>query len=143
MRSINEIPIHVLSPDEMLTGQAEAVLSEVADLLGRLLETGEAGSIDLRSLPLSPADRDWLDEKLGRGEVEIVLEAGGRSDIHETAYAGVWKVVHRDTEERVVSEFIEVAHVPAIIEPATADIENACEKLLTDLKQISQEGGEQ
>lgn len=137
MRSINEIPVHVLSPDEMLTGQAEAVLSEVADLLGRLLETGEEGSIDLRSLPLSPADRDWLDAKLGSGEVEIVIEAGGRSTLYETAYSGVWKVVHRDTEERVVSEFIEVAYVPAIVQPAAADIENAYEKLQSDLKQIS------
>ncbi len=137
MRSINDIPIHVLSPDEVLTGQAEAVLSEVADLLGRLLETGEEGSIDLRSLPLSPADRDWLDEKLGCGEVEIVLEAGGRSVLTETAYSGVWKVVHRDTEERVVSEFIEVAYVPAIVTPAGADIENAYEKLQSELKQIS------
>lgn len=137
MRSINEIPIHVLSPDEMLTGQAEAVLTEVADLLERLLATGEEGSIDLRSLPLSPADRDWLDAKLGRGEVEISLEAGGRSTLYETAYSGVWKVVHRDTEERVVSEFIELAYVPAIVRPAGADIENAYEKLQSDLKQIS------
>ncbi len=142
MRSINEIPIHVLSPDQMLTGQAEAVLSEIADLLARLLETGEEGSIDLRSLPLSPADRDWLDGKLGRGEVEIALEAGGRSTLYETAYAGVWKVTHRDTEERVVSEFIEVSHVPAIVKPAGADIENAHERLQSDLKQITQEGNE-
>lgn len=137
MQSINEIPVHVLSFDEMLTGQAEAVLSEIADLLGRLLATGEAGSIDLRSLPLSPADRDWLDEKLGRGEVEITLEAGGRSDLYETAYAGVWKVTHRDTEERVVAEFIEVAYVPAILRPASADIEQAHERLQASLKQNS------
>ncbi len=137
MRSINEIPIQVLSPDQMLTGQAEAVLSEVADLLARLLETGEAGSIDLRSLPLSPADRDWLDAKLGRGEVEIAIEAGGRSVLTETAYAGVWKVQHCDTEQRVVSEFIEVAYIPAIVRPAGADIENAYKKLQSDLKQIS------
>jgi len=137
MRPINEIPIHVLSPDEMLTGQAEAVLSEVADLLGRLLATGEEGSIDLRSLPLSPADRDWLDERLGRGEVEIGIEAGGRSDLYETACAGVWKVVHRDAEERVVAEFIEVAYVPAIVRPATADIEQARKRLQASLKQDS------
>lgn len=134
---VKDIPVHVLSPDEMLTGQAEAVLSEVADLLARLLATGEAGSIDLRSLPLSPADRDWLDAQLGRGEVGIVLEAGGRSDLYETAYAGVWKVVHRDTEARVVSEFIEVSPVPAIVKPARIDIEQALERLQTSLKQDS------
>lgn len=137
MRSINEIPVHALSADEMLTGQAEAVLVEVANLLARMVATGEEGSIDLRSLPLSPADRDWLDAKLGRGEVDIALEAGGRSELYETAYAGVWKVVHRDTEARVVAEFIEVASMPAIVKPALADIERANQKLQSDLKQIS------
>ena len=137
MRSINEIPIHVLSPDEMLTGQAEAVLTEVADMLGRLLETGEEGSIDLRSLPLSPADRDWLDAQLGRGEVEISLEAGGRSILTETAYSGVWKVVHHDPDERVVAELIEVALVPAIVKPAKSDIEKAYNNLQSNLKQVS------
>ena len=137
MRSINEIPIHVLSPDEMLTGQAEAVLTEVADMLGRLLETGEEGSIDLRSLPLSPADRDWLDAQLGRGEVEISLEAGGRSILTETAYSGVWKVVHHDPDERVVAELIEVALVPAIVKPAKSDIEKVYNNLQSNLKQVS------
>ena len=137
MQSINQIPVLVLSPAEMLTGQAEAVLTEIAELLDRLLETGEAGSIDLRSLPLSPADRTWLDERLGVGEVEIVMNAGGESVLSETAYAGVWKVVHRDAEDRVIAELIEVAYVPEIVKPAAADIESACTKLQSSLKQIS------
>jgi len=137
MSSINQIPVHVMSPGEMLTGQAEAVLTEIGELLGRLLESGEAGSIDLRSLPLSPADRAWLDERLGLGEVEIVMNAGGESALNETAYAGVWKVVHRDTEGRVLAELIEVAYVPEIVKPATADIESAYHHLQSGLKQIS------
>jgi hydrogenase-1 operon protein HyaF len=137
MPSIDQIPIHVLSADDFLTGQAEAVLTEVAEMLGRLLETGETGSIDLHGLPLSPADKTWLDEQLGRGEVEIILEAGGRSTLSESAYSGVWKVVHRDVDGRVVAEMIEVAHVPEIVKPADADIERAYENLQLNLKQHS------
>jgi hydrogenase-1 operon protein HyaF len=137
MSSIDQIPIQVLSADECLTGQAEAVLTEIGELLGRLLETGAGDSIDLRGLPLSPADRAWLDDQLGRGEVEINLEAGGRSVLTETAFPGVWKVVHRDVDGRVIAELIEVAYVPEIIKPATSDIKMAYESLQSSLKKIS------
>jgi hydrogenase-1 operon protein HyaF len=136
MPSIDQIPIHVLSPDEMLTGQAEAVLTEVAELLERLLQTGEEGSIDLHGLPLSPADKVWLDQQLGRGEVEITLDAGGRSVLTETGFSGVWKVLHRDTEDRVVAELIEVAYVPSIVKPAYSDMQKSFDHLKLKLMQI-------
>lgn len=137
MSSIDQIPVQVLSADEMLTGQAEAVLTEISEILEHLLETGEEASIDLHGLPLSPADRVWLDEQLGRGEVEINLDAGGSSVLTETAFSGVWKVVHRDVDERVVAELIEVAYVPDIVRPTKADIKKAYERLQSNLKQIS------
>lgn len=137
MSSIDQIPVQVLSADEMLTGQAEAVLTEISEILEHLLETGEEASIDLHGLPLSPADRVWLDEQLGRGEVEINLDAGGSSVLTETAFSGVWKVVHRDVDERVVAELIEVAYVPDIVRPTKADIKKSYERLQSNLKQIS------
>lgn len=137
MSSISQIPIQVLPADEELTGQAEAVLTEVVEMLGRLLENGKGDSIDLRSLPLSPADRKWLDEQLGRGEVEISLDAGGRSILAETAFHGVWKVVHRDVDDRIVAELIEVGYVPEIVLPTSLDIQNACNRLKLNLEQVS------
>jgi hydrogenase-1 operon protein HyaF len=134
MSSIEQISIRIASFDEMLTGQAEAVLTETAEMLKRLLDEGVENSIDLRSLPLTPADRDWLDAELGRGEVEIVLEAGGRSVLSETAFPGVWKITHRDTQDRVVAELIEVAFVPAIIRPDKTDVEKGYKGLLLNLK---------
>lgn len=134
MSSIEQISIRIASLDEMLTGQAEAVLTEIAEMLKRLLDEGVEDSIDLRSLPLSPADRDWLDAELGRGEVEVALEAGGRSVLMETAYPGVWKVTHRDTQDRVVAELIEVAFVPVIVRPDKMDVEKGYEGLLLNLK---------
>ena len=124
----------------MLTGQAEAVLVEVAELLGRLVEQGEESSIDIRGLPLTRADREWLDAQLGRGEVEIVMEAGGTSTLLETAFPGVWKVTHHDPVGRVVAELIEVANVPAILRPDQSDIEMGYGSLLLKLR--SQSAGE-
>ena len=52
MRSINDIPIHVLSPDQMLTGQAEAVLSEITDL-GQFVLHHEQADIAVDALGLA------------------------------------------------------------------------------------------
>lgn len=140
MSSLEHISIRVASFDEMLTGQAEAVLAEAAEMLGRLMAEGVEDSIDLRGLPLTAADRDWLDAQLGRGEAEVVLEAGGRSVLKETAYPGLWRVVHQDLSGRVVAELLEVAFVPLIIRPDKIDVEKGYESLLLKLKAEFREG---
>jgi len=131
---LHDIPIAVAAADSGLTGQAEAVLREIAGMLERLLDRGEAGSIDLHSLPLSPADRDWLRERLGKGEVSISLDAGGASCLAETGVAGVWWVEHRDEQDEMRSEFIEVAAVPAIVAAHSDDMAAGLERLRTQIK---------
>jgi hydrogenase-1 operon protein HyaF len=133
MSTIDNISISIAGPDDMLTGQAEAVLTEVAEMLRHLIEQNIEDSIDLRSLPLSTADRKWLDRQLGHGEVEILLEASGCSVLTETAYPAVWKVTHNDVNDRVIAEFIEVAWVPAIIKPDARDVKKGYESLLLKL----------
>jgi hydrogenase-1 operon protein HyaF len=142
MSSLDGIPVHVVSAADGLTGQAGAVLAEVAERLKRLLEVGEEDSIDLRSLPLSPADLEWLEQQLGRGEAEITLDAGGRSVLTETGYPGVWLITHRDVRDHAVAQFIEVAYVPKIVPPARADIEKGYESLLFNLKHQSARSNE-
>jgi hydrogenase-1 operon protein HyaF len=137
MPSIESIPIQIVSSGDGLTGQAEAVLTEVSEMLKRLLDEGMEDSIDLRSLPLSPADLDWLEEQLGRGEVEIVMEAGGRSVLTETAYPGVWLVTHRDRQDHAVAQFIEIAYVPKIVPPDISDVEKGYKRLLLKAKNHS------
>lgn len=111
------------------TGMARAVLKELEAHLACLLETGEGGSVDLRRLPLGPADRDWLQRRLGEGEVRIEFEAEGRSHITETGLAGVWWVRHYDGTEALVAELIEVAWVPQILPAHPDDVRAALERL--------------
>lgn len=115
------------------TGMAQSVLTEVGRLLEILAETGETGAIDLRSLPLSNADREELEERLGRGEVRIELELAGRSEIWETAYTGAWWIRHRGAGDRIASEEIAVCHVPDILAADPADIAVAARRLQQDL----------
>lgn len=107
----------------------DALLMEVAGLLRRLIEHGEEGSIDLLGLPLSSSCVASLDQRLGQGEVTILLMAGGQSDIRETSFPGVWWTKHADEAGRVVAMLIEVAIVPAILRADLDDMTRGYQRL--------------
>jgi hydrogenase-1 operon protein HyaF len=113
---------------------ALSVLAEVGRMLEALTESGEAGSIDLRRLPLSDADREQLDELLGRGEVQAEMDIAGASEVWETGYAGVWWIRHRGAGGKIASEEISVCRIPEILITHPADIEAAARRLQHELE---------
>jgi hydrogenase-1 operon protein HyaF len=121
--------------DGQTTGMAWSVLAEVGRLLECLAQTGEPGYIDLRSLPLTDADRSELEALLGRGEVRVDLSLAGASEVWETAYAGAWWIRHRGAGERIAAEEIAVCPVPEILKTHPADIQAAARRLRRDLQQ--------
>ncbi len=112
-----------------LSGNAPALLREIAEMTRRLLGNNESSAIDLQALPLTPADLDWLREQLGEGEIAISLDADGVSSLNETACPGVWWITHRNPMGAVVSEFIEVAFVPEVVKAHRDDVEIGLEHL--------------
>ena len=128
--TLDTIPIHVVPPGEPgLTGNAPPLLREVAEQMRRLLDNGEPSAIDLSALPLTPADLDWLREKLGSGEISVTLQASGESTLNETACPGVWWVTHHNEQGAVTSQFIEVAFVPELVKAHPQDIQLGLEYL--------------
>lgn len=121
--------------DGRSTGMAFAVLAEVGRLLAALADSGATGAIDLRSLPLTAADRRQLEELLGRGEVRAELDLTGRSELWETAYPGVWWIRHLGADERVASEVIAVCPAPDILAAHPADIQAGARRLAHTLAQ--------
>ena len=119
---IEDIPVTVMAPDAGLSGNAWPLMLEIVEMVRRLLESREPAAIDLSALPLTVADKEWLRARLGIGQIRVSLDAEGPSTLDETACPGVWWVTHRDAGERVVSEFIEVAHVPELVQAHPEDI---------------------
>jgi hydrogenase-1 operon protein HyaF len=115
------------------TGMAYPILSEIAQRLQTLVDQNQPASIDLRSLPLTQADRDELEEMLGRGEVSIRCELAGPTQIWETAYAGVWWIRHMGADERVATEEIAVTHIPDILLSQPDDVAEAALRIRRDL----------
>jgi hydrogenase-1 operon protein HyaF len=137
--SLDAIPIHVInapSTEPGLTGNAPPLLRELVELVRRLLETGEPSAIDLSALPLTPADLDWLRERLGNGEISVTLQASGESTLDETACPGVWWVTHHNEQGAVTSQFIEVTFVPELVKAHPRDVaigRESLELLISDL----------
>jgi hydrogenase-1 operon protein HyaF len=130
--SLDAIPIHVMTQptgEPGLSGNAPPLLREVAEQVKHLLESGEPSAIDLSALPLTPADLDWLQEKLGAGEIAVTLQANGESTLNETACPGVWWVTHHNEQGAVTSQFIEVAFVPELVKAHPQDVAIGLETL--------------
>ena len=124
------IPIHFIPPGEPgLTGNALPLLRELLEMVRRLIDAGESSAIDLSALPLTPADLDWLRERLGAGEISVTLQANGESTLNETGCPGVWWVTHRNEQGAVTSQFIEVAFVPELVKAHPQDVAIGQERL--------------
>lgn len=119
---LEDIAVSVAGGEEFLTGNAAAVLREIGSLLEQLAQTGDGGCIDLASLPFSSADRSWLQAKLGKGEVEVSINAGGPTTIVETGTPGVWWITHRNEQNAKSGEFIEVTLVPELVATHPDDV---------------------
>ncbi len=111
------------------SGFAQAVLREIPDLMQRLLDTGETGIIDLRSLPMSDWDRQELAVSLGEGEIKAFANVGGISTLSETQFAGVWWVRHEGADGRVAAEQLVVARAPEFLLAHPSDISAAQRRL--------------
>ena len=116
------------------TGMALSVLAEVGRMLEALSESGQAGAIDLRSLPLSDVDRAQLEEVLGRGEVRAELDIAGESEVWETTYPGVWWIRHFGADRKIATEEISVCAIPEILMTHPVDIKAAAGRLREELE---------
>jgi hydrogenase-1 operon protein HyaF len=128
MSRLTDIPVRIEAsapiepPEGGLGGGVAAILSELATLLERLVRGEPAGSIDLRSLPMSPRDRAELRRVLGNGEVQATVDAQGLSKMRETRVSGVWWVEHFDERGEPIAELLEVSRVPEILASATDEM---------------------
>ena len=118
MTSLDEIGVQV----NTLHGNVRPILNEVLHALDRLIDTDEATTIDLASLPFGPGEIEALEASLGTGEISAQLDALGTSSIRETLYPGVWWIEHRNVYDEVVGRYLEVTRMPEILSSQFADI---------------------
>ena len=131
---------HIPIVTEAMTGNALALLHELDDMLQHLLETDEAGSIDLGRLPMNEQDYALLYEILGTGEVEATVNSMGVTLVQESEIPGVWWVSHHNETGDTMAEFIEVTYCPEILLTPVEDVREGLDVLKGRLVESSLKG---
>ena len=121
-------------------GNAKALLRELLRLLEGLAASGEGGSIDLRSVPLTVADQEELRAVLGVGAIDARIDALGESRVWETRFPGIWWVTHCNDDGETVAELIEVCDVPDILRAPRKDVADAVTLLRQSLDDATRTG---
>ncbi len=135
-RRLSDIPVKVegssgknSTTTGTIGGGLIAILRELSEMLERLAEYDETAAIDLRSLPFSPSDYQSLRDYLGDGEVEVTLNVDGMSRVRETGFSGVWWVEHRNPENELQAELLEITNIPEIIVTEKDEVARSASKL--------------
>jgi hydrogenase-1 operon protein HyaF len=126
---MTELNIYPEPRTDFRTGIPRFLLNEIAEHLERFVQTGETHTIDLKSLPMTEADLNDLNDMLGIGEVRADLAIVGKSEVWETAFNGVWRVRHLGTEDAVAADEIMITAIPDILVTHTEDARGAVKRL--------------
>lgn len=118
---------------DYLTLNVVPLLHEVRHALSRLLADGESTVIDLGSIPLAPGELDRIDGALGAGEVRVLLDSMGPSQIYETMFRGVWRITHFNAANEVVGRYVEITRIPGILLAQDADMRESLDLLTRKL----------
>jgi len=117
-----EIVDAVRNGDLLVSAQTSALLQEILNMLDALCRQGESNSIDIRSLPLSPAEYEFLEVFFGEGEVSARINALGLSEIRETRFPGIWWIRHLNAQDELIAELIEVTTLPEMLKTQMPDL---------------------
>ncbi|MCW8929361.1 MAG: hydrogenase expression/formation protein [Gammaproteobacteria bacterium] len=128
--SLADINVHVENlHHDFETGNLHSILSEIKFALEQLLQHKKTHSIDLRAMPWSPGEEKKLEQYLGKGEIQIEMDALGKSHFYESKYSGIWIVTHYNPEGEVIGKLIEISYMPDMIFTREEDVKDSLERL--------------
>jgi hydrogenase-1 operon protein HyaF len=120
-------------------GSADGVDPELANALPILVELqshheqyargGPLHSINLTLLPLSEPELEFIDQRLGRGPVDILSRAYGKCEVISTDAAGIWWVRYYNSMGVLILNTLEVVDVPGVVKAAPEDLADSAERL--------------
>lgn len=130
------IPLAALSPAVVSDAPAGslALMHQIGASMERLIHSKTSMSIDIHRLPLTSQERKALERALGEGDVDVTVEALGRTQIRETGYPGVWWVKHYNLSSQLVGESIEITDIPELLKSQPEDVRSGLARLRRELE---------
>ncbi|WP_455365459.1 hydrogenase expression/formation C-terminal domain-containing protein [Kaarinaea lacus] len=139
MTELSDIPVTTVEAtggNHSPSSQVLAILKELQTMLDTLVETGDENYVDIHGMPLLPGEMQSLKQILGTGEVDATIAALGPTHVTETSIPGIWWVTHKNANDEIISEFIEVTDLPEILKTQHHDLHEAPERFRQRLSEI-------
>lgn len=105
------------------------ILFELKAACDAFVESGKTHSINLSLLPMSDAELEFLDERLGRGPVDILSRAYGKCQVISTQTPNAWWVRYYNSMGVLILNTLEVVAVPAVVAAAPEDLGDSAHRL--------------
>ena len=116
--------------EQAMANPVRAVLEEILLGLEHLLHKGEARTIYIDKMGLTPEERESIRDCLGTGGIRIRLEADGEpAEWIESGVSGVWYGVFFGQNGSPLLETIEIAFFPHVASAQREDIESGAARL--------------
>lgn len=119
--SIDDVPAGVMN--------ALPILVELQSHCADYAENGIRHEINLTLLPLSDADLEFLDQRLGRGPVDTLSRAYGKCQVISTLTPDVWWIRFYNSMGTLILSTLEIVDVPAILCAAPEDLSDSALRL--------------
>lgn len=105
------------------------ILVELQSQHEQYVAGGSPHSINLTLLPLSEQELAFIDQRLGRGPVDILSRAYGKCEVISTDIAGIWWVRYYNSMGVLILNTLEVVGVPSVVKAAPEDLADSAERL--------------
>jgi hydrogenase-1 operon protein HyaF len=107
------------------------VIGFAAECTGAVDTSVEGVGEDLPNalLPLSEPELEFIDQRLGRGPVDILSRAYGKCEVISTDTAGIWWVRYYNSMGVLILNTLEVVDVPSVVKAAPEDLADSAERL--------------
>lgn len=118
-----------VSDGTQLVSNAMPILVELESQHGIYKSEGKSHSINLSLLPMSEAELEFLDARLGRGPVDVLSRAYGKCQISSTLTPDIWWVRYYNSMGTLILNSLEVVDIPAVIRAAHEDLRDSARRL--------------
>ncbi len=108
---------------------ARSILAELAAAQQAFAVEGTTHTVNLTMLPMSDAELRFLDERLGRGTVEIVSRYYGTCRVTSTAVSNTWWVRYYNSTGALILNSIETSGIPEVVIAAAEDLRDSAQRL--------------
>ncbi|MDX1506749.1 MAG: hydrogenase expression/formation C-terminal domain-containing protein [Woeseiaceae bacterium] len=105
------------------------ILVELQAQLDEYRASGRPHVINLTLLPLSEEEVAFVDDRLGRGAVDVLSRAYGKCQVSSTLTPNVWWVRYYNSMGTLILNTLEVVEVPQVVLAAPEDIADSAARL--------------